>query len=56
MSMVAAIEHLALEGWRIEDEPRFGITFIQRAGERRLLMITPRDLLDTRPQSFNPFK
>jgi hypothetical protein len=36
--------------------PRFGFSFIRRDGERRLLMLTPRDPYDTRSQSFNPFR
>jgi hypothetical protein len=55
-SMAAAIARLAAEGWQIEAEPRFGFSFIRRDGERRLLMLTPRDPYDTRPQSFNPFR
>ena len=52
-AMTATIERLAAEGWQIEAEPRFGFAFIRRDGERRLLMLTPRD---TRPQSFSPFR
>jgi hypothetical protein len=55
-AMAAAIERLVGEGWQIEAAPRFGFSFIRRAGERRLLMLTPKDPYDTRPQSFNPFK
>jgi hypothetical protein len=55
-AMAAAIERLAGDGWRIEADPRFGFAFIRRAGERRLLMLTPRDPYDTGSQSFNPFK
>jgi hypothetical protein len=55
-AMVAAIERLGVDGWQIEAEPRFGFAFIRREGERRLLMLTPRDPHDTRPQSFNPFR
>ena len=55
-AMVAAIERLGADGWQIEAEPRFGFSFIRRDGERRLLILTPRDPHDTRPQSFNPFK
>jgi hypothetical protein len=55
-AMMAAIERLAAEGWQIEAEPRFGFAFIRREGERRLLMLTPRDPHDTTPQSFSPFK
>jgi hypothetical protein len=54
--MTAAIARLAAEGWQIEAEPRFGFAFIRRDGERRLLMLTPRDPYDTRPQSFGPFR
>jgi hypothetical protein len=54
--MSAAIERLSSEGWQIEAEPRFGFAFIRRDGDRRLLMLTPRDPHDTRPQSFSPFK
>lgn len=55
-AMAAAIERFAADGWQIEAEPRFGFTFIRRDGERRLLVLTPRDPYDTRPQSFTPFK
>lgn len=55
-AMAAAIERLAGEGWQIEAEPRFGFAFIRKNGERRLLMLTPKDPHDRRPQSFNPFK
>jgi hypothetical protein len=55
-AMPAAIERCAREGWEAEAEPRFGFVFIRRAGERRLLMLTPRDPYDTRPTSFNPFR
>jgi hypothetical protein len=39
----AAIACLNSEGWRIEAEPRFSFAFIRRDGDRRLLMLTPRD-------------
>jgi hypothetical protein len=55
-AMAAAIGRLAADGWQIEAEPRFGFAFIRRDGERRLLMLTPRDPHDARPQSFNPFR
>ena len=55
-AMAVAIERLAADGWQIEAEPRFGFAFIHRAGERRLLMLTPKEPHDTRPQSFSPFK
>jgi hypothetical protein len=55
-AMTAAIESLAVDGWQIEAEPRFGFAFIRRVDERRLLMLTPRNPYDTTPQSFSPFK
>jgi hypothetical protein len=55
-AMRASIERLSAEGWEIEAPPKFGFSFIRRDGVRRLLMLTPRDPFDTRPQSFNPFK
>jgi hypothetical protein len=55
-AMTAAIERLTADGWQIEAEPRFGFAFIRRHGERRLLMLTPRDPHESRPQSFSPFK
>jgi hypothetical protein len=51
--MAAAIERLARDGLEAEAEPRFGFAFVRRAGERRLLMLTPRD---PRPLSFSLFK
>jgi hypothetical protein len=32
------------------------VDVLRRDGDRRLLMLTPRDPHDTRPQSFSPFK
>ena len=29
-----------MEGWRAEDEPRFGFVFIRKDGHRRLLILT----------------
>ena len=55
-AMAAAIERLAADGWKIEAEPRFGFAFIRRDGERRLLMLMPKDPNDNRPQCFSPFK
>ena len=54
-AMTTTIERLAVEGWRTEDEPRFGFVFIRKQGDRRLLMLTPKDPFDTRPQAFSPF-
>ena len=55
-AMTAGIERLGTDGWQIEAEPRFGFTFIRREGDRRLLMLTPRDPHDTSAQSFNSFR
>jgi hypothetical protein len=55
-TMTKTIERLAGEGWRTESEPRFGFVYITKEGDRRLLMLTPKDPFDTRPQSFSPFK
>ena len=55
-AMTAAIDRLAAEGWQIEAAPRFGFAFIRRDGERRLLIITPRDPHDATPQTFSPFR
>ena len=55
-AMASAIERLAVDGWQIESEPRFGFAFIRRNGERRLLILTPKDPHDHAPQSFSPFK
>jgi hypothetical protein len=54
--MTASIERLAAAGWRAENEPRFGFVFIRKESVRRLLMLTPRDPFDARPQSFSPFR
>jgi len=54
-AMAEVIERLSSEGWQVEADPRFGFAFIRRVGERRLLMLTPRDPDDARAQSFNPF-
>jgi hypothetical protein len=55
--MTAAIERLVSEGWQSEAEPRFGdFVFIRRDSVQRLLMLRPRDPIDTRPQSINPHR
>jgi len=55
-AMRTTIERLAIEGWRAESEPRFGLVFITKESDRRLLILTPRDPFDTKPQSFSPFQ
>jgi hypothetical protein len=54
-AMAAAIERLEGEGWQAEATPEYGFVFIRREGDRRLLMLTPRDPYETTAQSFNPF-
>jgi hypothetical protein len=54
-AMGATIERLAADGWQAEGSADYGSVFIQRAGERRLLMLTERDPHSTVPQSFSPF-
>ena len=55
-AMAAAIGRLAGEGWQAEATPDYGFVFIRREGERRLLMLTPRDPHDETLQSFSPFR
>jgi hypothetical protein len=55
-AMTATIERLGGEGWNAEAEPRFGFVFIRKEGDRRLLILTPKDPFDTTPQSFSPFQ
>ena len=55
-AMTTTIERLAIDGWRAEAEPRFSFVFIRKEGDRRLLMLTPKDPFDTTPQSFSPFQ
>lgn len=55
-AMAAWIDRLAVNGWTAEGTPAYGFVFIRRDGERRLLMLTPRDPHDTGAQSFNPFR
>ncbi len=54
-AMTTALERLAAERWVAEAAPEYGFVFIQREGERRLLMLTPHDPYSTAPQSFSPF-
>ena len=55
-AMEAALERLAVDGWRAEATPEFGFVFLERESERRLLMLTAQDPRSTRLQSFNPFR
>jgi hypothetical protein len=54
-AMAAAIDRLARDGWEAEATPEYGFVFIRNSGDRRLLMLTPRDPHSTAPQSFSPF-
>jgi len=54
--MTTAIDRLAAEGWQPEGTPDFGFVFLNRNGIRRLLILTERNPLDTRPQTFSPFQ
>jgi len=54
--MMATLQQLASEGWQAEGDALYGFVFIRRLGERRLLMLTPRDPFATTRQSFDPFK
>ena len=55
-AMTSAMQQLASEGWEPEGGALYGFVFIRRLGERRMLMLTPRDPLQISPQSFDPFK
>src|ERR1035441_9063120 len=54
-AMAAAIARLDGDGWQAEATPEYGFVFVRREGERRLLMLTPRDPRSTAAQSFSPF-
>lgn len=54
--MSAVLRQWALRGWDAESAYDYGFVFLRKASERRLVAITPRDPLDQRPQSFNPFR
>ena len=54
-ALTNAVVRLEHEGWRRELDAEFGFTFVSRAGERRLVMITARDPFASTAQSFSPF-
>jgi hypothetical protein len=56
VAMAIAIERLEAGGWQGEATPEYGFVFVRRGADRRLLMLTPRDLRSTAAQSFNPFR
>jgi hypothetical protein len=55
-AMSTTIDRLSQEGWQPESTPKFGFVFLNRAGTRRLLILTERDPFDATPQTFSPFK
>jgi len=55
-AMTSTLQDLASEGWQAEGDALYGFVFIRRLGERRLLMLTPRDPFATTQQAFDPFK
>lgn len=55
-SLTAALQRLTEEGWQPEGAPRFGFVFLQRQGDRRLLILSERDPHDPNSQTFSPFK
>jgi hypothetical protein len=55
-AMALTLQQLASEGWQAEGDALYGFVFIRRLGERRLLMLTPRDPFDMSQQLFDPFK
>jgi hypothetical protein len=54
--MATTIARLLSEGWEAEDAPEYGFVFLNRNGDRRLLILTERDPFDATPQTFSPFK
>jgi hypothetical protein len=56
LAMTCAIEAQVAQGWQVEGTPDYGFVFISRARERRLIMLTPRNPDDRRPQTFSPFR
>jgi hypothetical protein len=55
-AMTTTIVRLTQAGWQAESTPQYGFVFLNRAGTRRLLILTERDPLDATPQTFSPFK
>jgi hypothetical protein len=55
-AMTTAIARLKLDGWQPESDANHGFVFLNRNGERRLLMLTARDPEERGPQTFSPFR
>lgn len=47
---------LVADNWGLEGDTVNGFVFVNRGGERRLLMVTERDPSDDSLQSFDPFR
>jgi hypothetical protein len=56
VAMTAAIDAQAAQGWQVEGTAEYGFVFMRREGERRLVMLTPRNPQDRTPQTFSPFR
>ncbi|MHB8723547.1 MAG: hypothetical protein ACYDAH_19440 [Steroidobacteraceae bacterium] len=56
LAMASTLQQLSSEGWQAEGDALYGFVFIRRLGERRMLMLTPRDPFAVSQQSFDPFK
>lgn len=56
LAMAAAIDAQLSQGWQAEGTPEYGFVFVRRDGDRRLLMLTPRNPEDHTPQAFSPFR
>jgi hypothetical protein len=54
--MTSTLQQFASEGWQADGDALYGFVFIRRLGERRMLMLTPRDPFAMSQQSFDPFK
>ena len=55
-AVAAATAVLVADGWHLEGDTVNGFVFVNRAGERRLLMVTERDPANESLQSFDPFR
>jgi hypothetical protein len=55
-AMTTTIARLQLDGWQPESDANHGFVFMNRNGERRLLMLTARDPEERGPQTFSPFR
>jgi hypothetical protein len=55
-AMTTTVDRLLSEGWEAVNASDYGFVFLNRAGVRRLLILTERDPYDATPQAFSPFK